>query len=204
MRLHFLSSKEPLDPTCVKDIIVTSEDTRIAMRISELTNDVIDEALLEYQSAQIRNSRFNLRSGQQCVRDFFLCLNQNLISWPDVFSMFAFDIKNISECTSCRVRYEFETNQLFIEFPVPPNNSSLNQYVENFFHERTKYFLFCDGDCQSLREKTKWTSITNSNEAKFLIVILTRGIKTMDGYSLVPNKTISTENLKIRYCHRYK
>ena len=50
LRLHFLSSKEPLDPTCVKDIIVTSEDTRIAMRISELTNDVIDEALLEYQS----------------------------------------------------------------------------------------------------------------------------------------------------------
>ena len=82
--------------------------------------------------------------------------------------------------------------------PVPPNHAVLRDYVEEYFNKRSKCLLFCDGDCEALTEKTKWVSITDSDEAKFLIVILTRGIETLEGYSLVKNKIKSTENIKIR------
>ena len=38
-----------------------------------------------------------------------------------------------------------------------------------------------------------------SDEAKFLIVILTRGIDTMDGYEFSKNEIDSTKNIQIRY-----
>jgi hypothetical protein len=67
-----------LDPTSVKDIIVTSEDTRIATRLSELSVELTDQTELENRSRAIKSFRFDLASGQQCVRDFFLCLQANV------------------------------------------------------------------------------------------------------------------------------
>ena len=123
IKLRSKSGDETLDPVFVKDIIVTSEDTRIAMRLSDLSYAIIDQNLLEEQSTRIRNNRLDLRNGQQCVRDFFLCLNENLLSWPDVFSTFSFNLTNSSECSSCKHRNQFETNQLYVEMAVPPNHA---------------------------------------------------------------------------------
>ena len=141
----------------------------------------------------------NLRNGQQCVRDFFLCLNENLVNWPDVFSLFSFKLTHSSECSTCKHRNVFETTQLYVEIPVPPNNSNLKHHVEDFFSERSQYGSYCDEGCNAFSEKSKWTSITSLDETKYLIVILTRGIETMDGFHLLKNEVKSTENIIIRY-----
>ena len=148
---------------------------------------------------QIQSIRLNLRNGQQCVRDFFLCLNENLVNWPDVFSLFSFKLTHSSECSTCKHRNEFETTQLYVEMPVPPNGSNLKHHVEDFFHERSKFGSYCDEACNVFSEKIKWTSITSLDETKYLIVILTRGIETMDGFHLLKNEVKSTENIIIRY-----
>ena len=198
LKLHFKSGKEPLDPTIIKDIIVTSEDTRIATRLSELSYEIIDRRHLEEQSMQIRNLRLDLRNGQQCVRDFFLCLNENLVNWPDVHSIFALRITHSSRCSTCKHTSEFETTQLYVEIPVPPNNSALKDSIEDYFNERTTFGGNCDAGCMAFSEKSKWISISNTDEAKFLIVILTRGIVSLDGFQLVKNQIKSTEDIKIR------
>ena len=198
LKLHFKSGKEPLDPSIIKDIIVTSEDTRIAMRLSELSYEIINQRHFEEQSMQIRNLRLDLRNGQQCVRDFFLCINENLVNWPDVHSTFALRLTHSSECSTCKHRNEFETTQLYVEIPVPPNNSDLKEYIEDSFSERSNFGGYCDGSCNAFSEKSKWTSITNTDEAKFLIVILTRGIVSMDGFQLVKNQIKSTDDIDIR------
>ena len=203
MRLHTISGKMPLDPSIIKDIIVAAEDTRVATRLSEISYEIINKSLLEEQSERIRNLRLDLRSGQQCVRDFFLCMNENLESWPDVFSMFSFNLKHISECLICKKRNQFETNQLYVELEVPPNNSILKDYVEDYFNEKSKSIYRCEEDCQALSEKMRWVSLTNSDEAKFLIVILTRYMDTLDGFRLVGNKINSTQTIVIRYGLNY-
>ena len=168
------------------------------MRLSDLSYAIIDQNLLEEQSTRIRNNRLDLRNGQQCVRDFFLCLNENLLSWPDVFSTFSFNLTNSSECSSCKHRNQFETNQLYVEMAVPPKHAYLSTHVEDYFNERSKFGCYCDEGCKAFSRKTKWISLTNSDEMKFLIVILSRGIETLDGFQLVENKIKSTEDINIR------
>ena len=123
-----------LDPTIVKDIIVTCEDTRIATRLSELQSEIFDPAELERQSNLIQSFRLNLRSGQQCVRDFFVLLNENLLNWPDVYNYFAFQMVTSTTCVSCGKRSESESTQIYEEMPVPRDGSNLKCYVEQFFN----------------------------------------------------------------------
>ena len=108
------SSKEnlSLDPSNVKDIIASTEDIRVASRISRLLAASDDRNLIEEQSRIIEESRFDLRSGQQCVRDFYLCLYENITSWPDVYSLFSFTLKHSSTCSSCGHENSSETTQI--------------------------------------------------------------------------------------------
>ena len=57
-----------LNPTNVKNIIVAAEDTSIALRLSELASEIIDNEELERRSAKVQRLRLNLLSGQQCIR----------------------------------------------------------------------------------------------------------------------------------------
>ena len=88
IHLHSISSIQSLDPSSVKEIITLAEDTRISTSLSEVGQQIVDRELLHRRAFKIENTRLNLRSGQQCVRDFFICLNENLVNWPDVFSFF--------------------------------------------------------------------------------------------------------------------
>ena len=71
--------------------------------------------------------------------------------------------------------------------PVPPSNEDLKEYVEDFLNGDTNFGCFCEG-CNKYNQKLRKTSITSSDEAKFITVILTRGTVTADGYHLVQNK----------------
>ena len=139
LKLRTQTEDMSLNPPIIKDIIGTSEDTRIATRLSELSYQIINQHYLTQQSRQIRDLRLDLKSGQQCVRDFFICLNENLVSWPDVYSTFAFSLTHITECSTCKHKNESETTQLYLEMPVPNNESNLKESVENFLTERSNF-----------------------------------------------------------------
>ena len=47
--------------------------------------------------------------------------------------------------------------------------------------------------------KIKRTSLTNSDEADFLIILLSRGIETPNGFQMLENETKATDIINIRY-----
>ena len=103
---------------------------RISTQLSELGYKVINENLKMKREHQIRRTHLNLAVGQQCVRDFFICLDENILEWPDVYGKFAFSLKHSTICSTCNVKNQYETNQTYIELPVPPDNTSLKFHVE--------------------------------------------------------------------------
>ena len=113
-RLQLNHLRGSLDPTNVKDIIVTCEDTRIATRLSELQSLIINPEELERQCRFVHSSRLDLRRGQQCVRDFFVAINENLLSWPDIYTYFTFQIVTSTTCSNCKMRSEWGIRQIGI------------------------------------------------------------------------------------------
>ena len=198
LSLQSSSKTKILDPSILKDIIVNAEDVRVATRLSELSYQIFDKKQLNEQSNQIKNVRLDLKNGQQCVRDFFICLNENLVSWPDVYSQFSFRLTHSTVCSSCQCRIQSETNQLYLELSVPPNGSDLKTCIEELLNEGSNVGCYCEEGCNSFSLKVKRTSLTCSDEAKFLIIILTRGIESLDGYQLVNNQINSTDVINIR------
>ena len=199
--LLYLQSKSntvPLDPSIVKNLLVAAEDLRIASRLSVLSYEILDKKKLDNQSQQVNRSRLDLSNGQQCVRDFFLCLNENMINWPDVFSTLAFQLTHSTECLSCKHKIHSETTQLYLDLPVPPSNSNLKDYVEDFLNEGSTIGLHCQEGCEEFTQKVKRTTLTTSDEAGYLTVILSRGIETLDGFQLVKHKIKATEDINIR------
>ena len=198
MRLHESDTDFSLDSTNVKHIIVTAEDTRIATRMSELSAEIHDQFQLEHRMHDVENLRLNLISGQQCVRDFFLCLNENILSWPDVYFKFGFKITHSTKCTSCQHIYQSETQQTYVELQVPSDESNLNDYVEDFFNRCTTVGRFCENECQKIVPAEKNSKVTNASETEFITVILTRAMETLDGYQLNKNRVNITNDVFIR------
>ena len=187
----------PLDPTNVKEVLASTEDTRITLRISEIEADISDQIERAYQIELVQNSRFDMYRGQQCVRDFFTCLQVNLISWPDVCSNFNFKTTHSTECLNCHAVNRSETTQLHVGLPVPSNNEDLNNHVEEYFNINELVGVRCE-NCKKLVQKEKGLKLTSVDEAEFLIVILQRTIETLDGYELVKDRTVATNDVYIR------
>ena len=159
--------------------------------------DITDQSQLEQRTRGIESLRLNLYTGQQCVRDFFLCLNENLLNWPDVFSTFGFKITHSTKCCSCNHINQSETTQMYLEIPVPPDNSNLNEYVEEFLNTGELVGLRCENGCQSFVQAERRSTLTASAETEFLVVVLTRAVETLDGFKLVKNTTLPTNDVFI-------
>ena len=198
MQLKMDNQAKPLDPTEVKNIIVASEDTRITLRLSELATEILDPVELNHKSDVVKRQRFDLLSGQQCIRDLFLCLQGNAESWPDVSSLFYFKITHSTTCCGCDQVTESETDQMYVEMRVPPHNTSLNDSVEELFNKSTLVGRFCDGKCQRFVQAEKCSKMTLARESEFFVVILTRAVETLDGFKLIESQTIPTADVLIR------
>ena len=129
--------------------------------------------------------RLNLISGQQCVWDFFLCLQENILSWPDVCSPFSFKLTHSTICYSCN-----HVNR--------SNNSSLNDQIEEDFNTSSLVGKFCEDGCQNFVQTEKSSRLTLASETEFLILILTRAMETLDGFKLVKNKIATTNDVFLR------
>ena len=190
---------DSLDATSVKNILNSTEDTRIAIRISELEATEVDFSEVQRKAKLAEASKFDLFSGEQCVREFLNCLNTNQIFWPDIASTFMFSTSHSTICCSCNHRVQSMTDQLYIELDVPPDNSNLNDYIEEHFNTSDLIGKLCDGGCSKFTQSEKRTQITDSTHVKFLLVVLSRGIQTEHGFGLNKNRTIATNDVFIRY-----
>ena len=197
-RLQLNHSRGSLDPTNVKDILVTCEDTRIATRLSELESEINNQEELEKQCRLVQSFRLNLRTGQQCVRDFFVLLNENIFSWPDIYAFFAFQIVTSTTCSSCKMRSESESTQIYEEMPVPPDQSSLKFQAEQFFNESLIVESQCQDGCKERGLGERRTTLKSCRDSKFIILIFSRAVDSELGYQLVTNSVICTDPINIR------
>ena len=74
----------------------------------------------------------------------------------------------------------------------------MNQYVEEFFNISELVGVYCEA-CQKILQKEKRSKLSSGSETEFIIVILRRGIETLDGFELVKNSTNPTDDVFIRY-----
>ena len=197
-QLQLNQSGDALDPTFVKDIIVTCEDTRIALRLSDLQEEILDEDELQRQSLVIRNFRLNLGRGQQCVRDFFVALNQNLLSWPDVYDYLAFQMVTSTTCPNCGNRRHSEATQIYEEIDVPPDQSNLKSYAENLFNGSTTVESLCYDGCNRRGQGIRKTELKSTRDSNFIILILSRAVNFGERYQLVRNRVTCTDAINIR------
>ena len=71
-------SKQILNPTRVKQLLVEADEMRNVLRKSEVMGNTQNLAELSKKLRNIDELRLNLVTGQQCVRDFFVCLSENI------------------------------------------------------------------------------------------------------------------------------
>ena len=148
-RLQINESGGTLDPTGIKDIIVACEDTRIAIRLSELQLDILHPDELEMQSRLVQSFRLDLSRGQQCVRDFFVALNQNMINWLDVYNLFVYEMISSTTCTKCKNCSQSESLHFYEEMDVPMDQTNAKIYIEQFFNGSTTV----DSKCERCKEQ---------------------------------------------------
>ena len=87
---------------------------------------------------------------------------------------------------------------MFCELSVPPANSSLSDYVEEYFNNGCMVGVFCDV-CKNLVQVEKSSRLTSIRDTEFFTVILTRAQETLDGFGFVRNEVVSTNDVCIRY-----
>ena len=196
-RLQINESGRALDPTGIKDIIVACEDTRIAMRLSELQLEVFHPDELDRQSRLVQSFRLDLSRGQQCVRDFFVALNQNMINWLDVYNHFVFEMISSTTCTKCTNCSQSESLHFYEEMDVPMDQTNAKIYIEKFFNGSS----IVDSKCERCKEQgqgERRATLKSCRKSKFIILIFSRAIQSEHGYQLNQNTVTSTDPVLIR------
>ena len=198
LKLHKMSGINSIDPSNVKAILAFAEDSRIAARKSEIMNEIFEQNELQRQLNLIDAVHLKLGTGQQCVRDFFLCLSENLETWIDVYQLFCVNFVFTTTCLSCGKVSCSEQNQLYLELDVPPNGSNLNEFVEVALNEPYKVEYNCQEGCKVKSEAENRTMIKSCMNVEYFIVILRRHVHCETGTMILENNVNSTLNIRIR------
>jgi len=188
------SNSDSLDPMLFKDILTTTEDLRIATQLSDLASKTSDDSIHQ-EERKILNRRFELAEGQQCCRDFFLCLEANLVNWPDICSNLQFGLFHSTVCLSCNHSNSSETVQMFLELQIPQDCCKLNDLVEENLNQSELVAMECEENCRKTVQKEKRVQLRCGLEAKFFIVVLSRGVH---GNVINTKKIVATEEVFVR------
>ena len=93
-------------------------------------------------------------------------------SWPDVCSIFNFEIINSTTCCGCNHHFESNTVQMYVEMDLPSNESSLSESLEDYFCTSNLSAWPCN-NCNNICQSEKRTQIGLVTETEFLTMILT-------------------------------
>ena len=141
-----------------------------------------------------------MKNGQQCVRDFFLCIKENLENWLDVYQPFSLNMVNTIKCIGCGRTNQIERNILNLEIDVPPNKSKLNLYVEEMLNGFIRVDYKCEDGCNMRRGAEKRMMIKSCQETEFIIIILRRVVQEGDeSPMIVQHNSESIHSINIRY-----
>ena len=187
-----------IDPTDIKNIITYAEDMKIAKRKSDVMQEIKDKKVLSKKLQDVDKMYLNLKTGQQCVRDFFICLHENMENWIDVYQMFIFTIINQTSCITCGHKNAFEQSQIYLEIDVPPEGSSLCDYVEQTLNDGIMVEYYCEDGCKTRFQAEKRTLLKSNKEAQFIIVMLQRTILSENVPQIIFNNIDSQGNINIR------
>ena len=191
-----IKSNTSIDPRNIKDIIAFAEDTRIALRKSEIMSQITEKSEQERQLRKVDQVHLNIRTGQQCVRDFFTCLNENIHHWIDVYEFIAFHTVDTTMCLQCNYENEQTQRQMYLEMEVPPNGSSLGQFVE----EQLNGSYHVDYKCEvcNLNSKAEKRWILNSiEETNYITIILRRTVQEDGENVILRNQINAVEDIRI-------
>ena len=126
-----------------------------------------------------------------------MCLQINHNSWPDISSHFVIKTKYSSVCCSCDVKVEHESEQLYLEVSVPEDNSNLNDHIEERYNTASLIGRVCDG-CKQFTQAEVRNQISLASRTKFILILLSRAMNSIEGFSLNKNKGDSFQNSKGR------
>ena len=184
--VNLIRSSENLDPTVIKDIIVSEE---------------------KYRKRMNPNAHFlDLGSGQQCVHDFIVAIQENELAWPDVYDLFKF---RLTEATMCgnkkcqKLSSSTSRPRIYLEVNVPPKGTALSEFIEeelNCSNEVPDYHCEAvDGGCGERTNAEHTTNIHSTLENNLIIVLLRRVTARYSYDDLVINRDMinATGNIKI-------
>ena len=118
---------------------------------------------------------------------------RNVENWMDLYDFFSFNIVNLSPCMACNHKNVSEQNQIYFEMEVPPDGSSLAEYVEENINESYIVQYRCEDGCQANFQAEKQTMIKTVEETEFIILLLRRSITSQEGVEIVANSIVSTK-----------
>ena len=87
---------------------------------------------------------------------------------------------------------------MYLEITVPPDGTALKIQVEDYLNEGSTMIYNCEDGCKRMSQKIKKMTLTSAAEARFIIVVLSRGFDSLDGYTFLKNRTPATEDLSLR------
>ena len=196
LKLSLAKSNTSIDPRNIKDIIAFAEDTRIALRKSEIMSKITEKSEQERQLRRVDQVHLNIRTGQQCVRDFFTCLNENIHHWIDVYEFIAFHTVDTTMCLECNYENEQIQRQMYLEMEVPPHGSSLGRFVEEQLNGSYHVDYKCEVCNKFTKAEKRW--ILNSiEETKYIIIILRRAVQEDGENVIVRNQIVAVKDITI-------
>ena len=190
---------QSLDPAVIRQLLSEADESRIESEVAEYTQEYAhDPRELRRRLRDLNALRLNLGVGQQCVRDFFLCMRENRLNWLDVYTFLNHNVVDSVLCTHCRRQSVGVTReQLYTEIDCPTDGSSLSTTVQQNFHTGEQIEYNCQEGCRTQSLSMKRTALQDVRNTNFLIIILRRTLSDQGRPIIVTNDVRSTDNVSL-------
>ena len=181
-QLIWLQGKDPsvvLDPTDIKNVIITTERQRLIKGNLPPSNMLFDLGNLPLMYGE-EHSSVN-RIGQQDCQDFFLCLDENRLLWYDIFNLFKVNTLSMTECVSCGNVSKQEVSSkasTLVKLECPNQPISMKMYIEQKMNDCEEIDGWRDEDgCGQVTVGKKSEKIASIEEVEFIIFRIQRLIQ---------------------------
>ena len=180
----------PLDPSDVKHAIISTERERILSKNVVPSHTLFNLGNLpvlyneEYRSGRI---------GQQDCKDFFLCLSENRVAWPDVFDLFSVKTLSETECSNCGHISKQEISvddRTLISLTCPTFQVNMKEFLENELNGTFEVENWRDENgCGKIVNGKKRTKMMNIDKTDYIIFLLER-LQLFDGQLNIVNTKV--------------
>ena len=187
---------QSLDPAVIRQLLTEADESRNDSQVAEYTHEYgHNPRELRRRLRDLSALRLNLGVGQQCVRDFFLCMRENRLNWLDVYTFLNHNVIDSVTCAHCgRQSLGVTREQLYTEIDCPDDGSSLSASVQQNFHTGEQIEYSCGEGCRTQSLSMKRTALQDVRNTNFLIIILRRTLSDQGRPVIVTNNVISTGN----------